>query len=135
MHFDSKEEGQVGNTTASTNYNVYQSNHNAAYCEAMKRPFMEYFLTCVYPHYDIVIWSQTHWKWIEIKLTELKMIPNTGYKICFILDKGSMFKIPPSGYVKPLHIIWTHLPQWNKTNTIHIDDMDRNFILNKGSGK
>ena len=32
----------------------------------------------------------------EIKLTELGMISNPGYKICFVLDKTSMFKIVSS---------------------------------------
>jgi ubiquitin-like domain-containing CTD phosphatase 1 len=62
----------------------------------------------------------------EIKLTELGMISNPGYKICFVLDKTSMFKIVSSTKgrekwvehsVKPLQIIWT-----------------RNFALNLGSG-
>jgi len=138
MHFDSKDEGASGNLNVNTqnqNHATYVTNHNETFRNTMKRPYMEYFLTSVYPHYDIAIWSQTHWKWIEIKLTELGIIPNSGYKICFILDKSSMFKIPPSGYVKPIHIVWSKFPHlWNKTNTVHVDDMERNFVLNKQSG-
>ena len=36
----------------------------------------------VYPHYDIVIWSQTHWRWLETKLVELGVIGGTrNYKV------------------------------------------------------
>ena len=55
--------------------------------DMMKRPYMDIFLSIVYHFYDLCFWSQTSWRWIEIKLTELGMIPNSGYKVCFILDK------------------------------------------------
>ncbi len=103
-------------------------------CENMKRPHMDTFLTEVYAHYDIAIWSQTHWKWVEIKLIELGLLSHHGYKICFILDKSSMFNME-NGKVKPLHLIWSKYPQhWSKQNTIHVDDLARNFVLNKSSG-
>lgn len=102
--------------------------------ERMKRPYMDSFLSEVYPYYDIAVWSQTHWKWLEIKLTELGMLMHPNYKICFVLDKSSMFSTE-TGKVKPLHIIWSKFPQhWNKQNTIHVDDLERNFALNKSSG-
>eukprot|EP01034_Spumella_vulgaris_P022048 gene22048-28143_t len=100
----------------------------------MKRPHMDAFLAEVYPHYDIAIWSQTHWKWVEIKLIELGILSHPQYKICFILDKSSMFSMD-SGKVKPLHIIWSKYPQyWGKHNTLHVDDLARNFVINKSSG-
>ena len=34
--------------------------------ERMKRPYLEPFMEAVYQYYDLVIWSQTHWKWLEI---------------------------------------------------------------------
>jgi ubiquitin-like domain-containing CTD phosphatase 1 len=108
------------------------ANHNI---HDMKRPYMEQFLKAVYPYYDIGIWSQTHWRWIEIKLAECGMLHNSNYKICFVLDKSFMFKIPPTGYVKPLHIIWSKYGNlWSPKNTLHIDDMERNFLLNRESG-
>ena len=37
-------------------------------------------------------------------------------------------------YVKPLQIIWSKFPQWNASNTIHLDDLSRNFALNLHNG-
>jgi ubiquitin-like domain-containing CTD phosphatase 1 len=59
----------------------------------MKRPYMDEFLTKCYLYYDLVVWSQTSWRWLEVKLTELGMLTHPGYKFCFVLDKTSMFAI------------------------------------------
>jgi ubiquitin-like domain-containing CTD phosphatase 1 len=40
----------------------------------MKRPYMDEFLTSCYQYYDLVVWSQTSWRWLETKLTELGMV-------------------------------------------------------------
>ncbi|KAG7092885.1 hypothetical protein E1B28_009195 [Marasmius oreades] len=106
------------------------------------RPGLHEFLEAVYPHYDICIWSQTSWVWLETKLVELEMIgSNRNYHISFVLDKTSMFTVfsdrdgkPLQHHVKPLQIIWNHLPQFDASNTIHIDDLSRNFALNPQSG-
>ena len=37
-------------------------------------------------------------------------------------------------HVKPLQIIWSKFPRWGSHNTVHIDDLSRNFALNLSSG-
>lgn len=69
------------------------SSNRQSVANAMKRPYMDQFLTAVYQHYDLVVWSQTSWRWLETKLIELQMLANPGYKFCFVLDKTSMFTI------------------------------------------
>ncbi|KAH6918444.1 ubiquitin family proteint [Coprinopsis sp. MPI-PUGE-AT-0042] len=106
------------------------------------RPYLHEFLEAVYPFYDICIWSQTSWIWLETKLTELGMIgAGKNYQIAFILDKTCMFTVfteregkPWSHHVKALQIIWNHFPQFNASNTVHIDDLSRNFALNPKEG-
>lgn len=108
----------------------------------LKRPYMDEFLTWTYKHYDLVVWSQTSWRWLEVKLTELGMLTNPGYKFCFVLDKTSMFEIVSTSrsgkkvthHVKPLQIIWSKFQHWGPHNTVHIDDLKRNFALNIGNG-
>ena len=108
----------------------------------MKRPHMDEFLTSAYRRYDLVVWSQTSWRWLETKLTELGMLTHPGYRFCFVLDKTSMFAITSTKrdgttykhHVKPLQIIWTKFPRWGSHNTVHLDDLSRNFALNLGSG-
>lgn len=48
--------------------------------EQMKRPHMDAFLTAVYEHYDLAIWSQTSWRWLELKLTELGFLNNPNFR-------------------------------------------------------
>lgn len=35
------------------------------------------FLAAVYPYFDICVWSQTSWRWLEAKLTELNMLSDS----------------------------------------------------------
>ena len=70
------------------------------------------------------------------------MLTHPGYKFCFVLDKTSMFTVTSTKrdgtkivhHVKPLQIIWTKFPRWGSHNTVHVDDLSRNFALNLGSG-
>jgi len=80
-------------------------------------------------------------RWLEVKLIELGMVNNPSYKIAFVMDKTSMFKVTSlvSGAqkehsVKPLQIIWSKYTQYSSANTIHIDDLSRNFALNPYNG-
>lgn len=106
------------------------------------RPGLHEFLENIYPYYDICIWSQTTWVWLEAKLVELGMIGATrAYEISFVLDKTCMFTVfserngqPYSHHVKPLQIIWNKFPQFGARNTIHVDDLSRNFALNPEEG-
>jgi ubiquitin-like domain-containing CTD phosphatase 1 len=61
--------------------------HPTSLTTSMKRPYMDEFLSQCYIHFDMVIWSQTSWRWLETKLIELNMISHPGYKFCFVLDK------------------------------------------------
>jgi ubiquitin-like domain-containing CTD phosphatase 1 len=91
----------------------------------MKRPYMDEFLVEAYKHYDLVVWSQTSWRWLETKLIELGMVTHPGYKFCFVLDKTSMFTVKSTKkggqtyvhHVKPLQIIWSKFPRWGSHNS------------------
>lgn len=70
------------------------------------------------------------------------MLTHPGYRFCFVLDKTSMFTIKSTKrdgssvvhHVKPLQIIWSKFPRWGSQNTVHLDDLSRNFALNLSSG-
>ena len=82
--------------------------------EQLKRPYLDRFLaSCYRANYDIAIWSQTNWKWLELKLTELGMLSRKDYKICFALDKSSMFTVR-ANYIK---VIDTHSHTQTHTHT------------------
>ncbi|OQR95766.1 hypothetical protein THRCLA_07582 [Thraustotheca clavata] len=106
------------------------------------RPHLHIFLTRVWAQYDLCIWSQTSWKWIEIKLTELGMLTTPDYRINFIMDKTNMFvynapdaRKKRSNKVKALEIIWKKFPGlWHMGNTVHVDDLPHNFNMNPRNG-
>ncbi|PXF46614.1 Ubiquitin-like domain-containing CTD phosphatase 1 [Gracilariopsis chorda] len=122
-------------------YTLFDSKGIAATVADLGRPGLHAFLASVYPSYDIVVWSQTSWRWLEAKLTSLSMLFATDYKLSFVLDRTSMFRVRSRvanlthrHEVKALEIIWRRFPAWNASNTIHIDDLSKNFALNPQSG-
>ncbi|SNX86235.1 uncharacterized protein MEPE_04944 [Melanopsichium pennsylvanicum] len=102
------------------------------------RPGLHELLKAVYPHYDICVWSQTSWRWLEVKLVELNMLGNPDYNISFVIDRTPMFKIHSRAgthEVKALEFIWRRWPEvYGRHNTIHIDDLSRNFAMNPRNG-
>jgi len=122
-------------------YTLFDMKSSAENFNELKRPFSDHFLKELYPYYDIIFWSQTSWKWLEIKLTELGFLTHPDYKICFVLDKTCMFSVSSmrkgrvrKHQVKSLGIIWSKFPQWSAKNTVHVDDLGRNFVMNPQSG-
>lgn len=110
--------------------------------DMLGRPGLHEFLASAYQHYDLVIWSQTTWRWLEAKITALSMVNAPDYKIAFVLDRTAMFPVTSTRglkerrhEVKALELIWRKFPdRWSKSNTVHVDDLRRNFVLNPQSG-
>lgn len=106
------------------------------------RPFLHEFLRSAYAHYDIVIWSATSMKWVELKCREMGMLEKeSDYKLRFLLDERPMITIYADHRgkkrvhrVKPLEFIWRRFPMYTAANTIMFDDCSHNFALNKQSG-
>ena len=40
----------------------------------LKRPYMDEFLTWTYKYYDLVVWSQTSWRWLEVRFSHICII-------------------------------------------------------------
>lgn len=123
-------------------YTLFDCHSSANSVAELGRPGLHEFLASAYRNYDIVVWSQTSWRFLEAKLTALSILFAHDYKICFVLDRASMFSVTSRKHgqnqtheVKALDIIWHKFPnRWNATNTIHIDDLSRNFAMNPQSG-
>eukprot|EP00166_Cyanidium_caldarium_P001097 ctg_15.g50 len=106
------------------------------------RPGLHDFLMAVYPYYELCIWSQTSWRWLEAKITEMGLLFNCQYHISFVLDRRCMFAVDfrrkgklHRNAVKPLDFIWKKFPgHFNRSNTIHVDDLSKNFLLNTDNG-
>ncbi|GAA95573.1 uncharacterized protein L969DRAFT_101676 [Mixia osmundae IAM 14324] len=106
--------------------------------EDFARPGLHEFLRRVTDaKWDIMIWSQTHWRYLEQKLLELNMIGGDNeYNIVTVLDRQTMFSVHSNRKgkivrheVKALQIIWDRFPEYTANNTVHIDDLSRNAVL------
>eukprot|EP01118_Nematostelium_gracile_P009953 TRINITY_DN337_c0_g2_i1.p1 TRINITY_DN337_c0_g2~~TRINITY_DN337_c0_g2_i1.p1 ORF type:complete len:160 (+),score=35.40 TRINITY_DN337_c0_g2_i1:2-481(+) len=89
-----------------------------------------------------VLWSATSMKWIDVKMSELGVFNNANYKITFALDRSAMFTVTTFQEkerkvfdTKALGVIWGKFPDYyNAENTIHLDDLRRNFAMNPQNG-
>ena len=120
-------------------YTLFDFKSTAANAMQLKRPFLHEFLTEAYKHYDIIIWSATSMRWIEIKMSDLGVTTHAAYKIVAYMDVGAMVGCytEERGLVraKPLQVIWGKFPaRYSPRNTIMFDDCRRNFVLNPQSG-
>ncbi|XP_055378460.1 ubiquitin-like domain-containing CTD phosphatase 1 [Condylostylus longicornis] len=120
-------------------YTLFDHRSTAETGAELMRPYLHEFLTSAYAYYDIVIWSATGMKWIEEKMKLLGVSANPDYKILFYLDSNAMISIYTTDRgvidVKPLGVIWGKYPDYyNSKNTIMLDDIRRNFLMNPKSG-
>ncbi|XP_057530529.1 ubiquitin-like domain-containing CTD phosphatase [Amaranthus tricolor] len=105
----------------------------------LMRPYLHEFLTAVYAEYDIMIWSATSMKWVELKMGQLGVLDNPNYKITALLDHLAMITVQSESRgvfdCKPLGLIWAQFPEhYNSMNTIMFDDLRRNFVMNPQNG-
>lgn len=47
---------------------------------------------------------------------------------------ANLMQIGSQIQVKALQIIWNKFPNYSAQNTIHVDDLGRNFLMNQGNG-
>eukprot|EP01012_Entosiphon_sulcatum_P016781 TRINITY_DN21663_c0_g1_i1.p1 TRINITY_DN21663_c0_g1~~TRINITY_DN21663_c0_g1_i1.p1 ORF type:complete len:348 (+),score=76.62 TRINITY_DN21663_c0_g1_i1:26-1069(+) len=137
-------------------YTVFDCKSERLDISILKRPHLDQFLGLVYKYYDIAFWSQTSWRWVEAKLTEMGLLLHHDFRVSFILDREHMISVTDRNYyqrkqkekrkdgedkkvkkyeVKPLAVIWNKFPQWfHAANTVHVDDLERNFVMNRRNG-
>ncbi|KAJ2665730.1 hypothetical protein IW148_001489 [Coemansia sp. RSA 1199] len=123
-------------------YTLLDCNLRSGDVVGMARPGLHEFLSAIYPHYDIIVWSQTRWPALECKITVLGMLTHPRYRITLALDSTTMFSVrvlrngrEHSHHVKALEIIWARFPHvYTRENTVHVDDLERNFAMNKQNG-
>lgn len=105
----------------------------------LMRPYLHEFLAAAYAEYDIMIWSATSMKWVELKMGQLGVLNNPNYKITALLDHLAMITVQSDSRgvfdCKPLGLIWAQFPEYyDSTNTIMFDDLRRNFVMNPQNG-
>jgi ubiquitin-like domain-containing CTD phosphatase 1 len=89
---------------------------------------------------DIVIWSATSVKWVQVKMRELGVLGDHGrYRVTALMDCRSMLTVPCAKRgtfdCKPLQVLWARFPGiYTPENTVMLDDLRRNFVLNPQNG-
>ncbi|KAJ0879674.1 putative protein-serine/threonine phosphatase [Helianthus annuus] len=120
-------------------YTLFDHRSTAENSLQLMRPYLHEFLTAAYAEYDIIIWSATSMKWVELKMGQLGVLSNPNYKITALLDHLAMITVQSDSRgifdCKPLGLIWAHFPEfYNAKNTIMFDDLRRNFVMNPQNG-
>ncbi|KAK3028234.1 hypothetical protein RJ639_037568 [Escallonia herrerae] len=120
-------------------YTLFDHRSPAEHPLQLMRPYLHEFLTAVYAEYDIIIWSATSMKWVELKMAQLGVLDNPNYKITALLDHLAMITVQSDSCgifdCKPLGLIWAHFQEfYSSKNTIMFDDLRRNFVMNPQNG-
>ncbi|KAK6805302.1 hypothetical protein RDI58_003087 [Solanum bulbocastanum] len=120
-------------------YTLFDHRSTAENPLELMRPYLHEFLSAAYAAYDIMIWSATSMKWVEVKMKQLGVLDNPNYKITAMLDHMAMITVQSDHYgvfdCKPLGLIWAHFPEfYSPKNTIMFDDLRRNFVMNPQNG-
>ncbi|KAJ9687542.1 hypothetical protein PVL29_016147 [Vitis rotundifolia] len=120
-------------------YTLFDHRSTAENPLELMRPYLHEFLSAVYAEYDIIIWSATSMKWVELKMGQLGVLNNPNYKITALLDHLAMITVHSDSRgpfdCKPLGLIWGQFPEfYSSKNTIMFDDLRRNFVMNPQNG-
>ncbi|CAM6103040.1 unnamed protein product [Calypogeia fissa] len=120
-------------------YTLFDHRSTAENPKELMRPYLHEFLSASYSAYDIVIWSATSMKWVEVKMKELGVLSNPNYKITALIDHLAMITVQSQSHgvfdCKPLGVIWAKCPEfYHPGNTIMFDDLKRNFVMNPQNG-
>ena len=81
-------------------YTLFDLGSPAESAAQLARPHLHEFLGAAYPHYDIVIWSATSMKWVEVKMRELGCLDHPDYKLTAFMDHLSMLTLQHEKYGK-----------------------------------
>ena len=87
-----------GTQVLDIDYTLFDHRSSAERPEELMRPHLHEFLAASYSMYDIIIWSTTDMKWVEVKMGELNVLSNPNYKITCMLDHGSMITVNNEKY-------------------------------------
>jgi ubiquitin-like domain-containing CTD phosphatase 1 len=120
--------------------------------EELLRPYTKELMRYVNAElgFDIVIWSANSMKWITVKLKELGLVGDTvGFKITACMDYTAMLTLSSSELgeerkrkrmsatfdCKPLAVLFHRYSEYySPDQTVMLDDLRRNFILNPKQG-
>jgi ubiquitin-like domain-containing CTD phosphatase 1 len=120
-------------------YTIYDHRSTAEDAMQLARPHLHEFLERAYVHYDILIWSATSMRWIVQKLTSMGLLSSPErFRLLALFDHSAMCTVNATSVgpidVKPLAVVWARFPEYSARNTIMVDDLAKNCLMNPQSG-
>jgi ubiquitin-like domain-containing CTD phosphatase 1 len=126
-------------------YTLFDLNSTAETPAELARPHLHAFLAAAHEHYEIVIWSATNMKWVEVKMEELGCADHPAFSLACYLDHRAMVTVRTARHgvfnAKPLPLLWAKLAaasggvaHWGPHNTLMLDDLKRNYVFNPECG-
>ena len=83
-----------------------------------RRPYLTQFLTYIFQHFHVGIWTAANEEWMNIVLNKVLK----KYKNKFLFKWHREHSNPEGKYMKPLRRIFEKYPKFNSSNTLIIDD-------------
>lgn len=119
-------------------YTVFDHRSSAEGAHDLIRPWAHAMFTSLYPRWNLVVWSATSMSWLLTKLRVLQLDNQAAFGFAAALCNAACVEVRlPEGRkrVKPLAVPWAIWPgTCTPANTVAIDDIERNFMLNPGHG-
>lgn len=121
-------------------YTLFDLSSSAERADELARPGLHDFLTAAYAsNFDLLIWSATSIKWVDLKMRELGCLSHADYRIVCMLDAKAMLTVHSHRYgvynCKPLAFVWAKFDgAYRPENTVMVDDLRRNYVLNPQNG-
>ena len=87
-HADSSDGAHKNLLVLDVDYTLFDHKSSVETAAEIMRPHLHDFLSSAYEHYDIIIWSATSRRWVELKMQELGVLTNPSYKIVALVDSS-----------------------------------------------
>lgn len=122
-------------------YTIFDLGSTAERPDELARPYLHEFFASCYEFFDLMIWSATSMRWVEVKMRvgtlsidrssasqELGVSTHPDYKLVCMLDCTAMLTVQTERYgvfdCKPLEFVWRKFPDsYDADNTVMLDDL------------
>ncbi|GBG84069.1 hypothetical protein CBR_g37944 [Chara braunii] len=114
IHFLNPPRAQKKLLVLDVDHTIFHFQPLAQTAEEQQRPYLHEFLTACYAEYDLMIWSASGMKAVEVKMRFVGVLSDPNYRIAALLDHNAMIVVMTNAgdiCCKPLALIWANYPE------------------------